>query len=92
MEGTVRIIQSVPDQRVAYDVAIDRGRYRSEGVLTLEPVGDGTRVVWACWWIGAENPYARYMDLAMRWWLKRDFQAGLDNLKHLVEHASKAAV
>jgi len=89
MEGTIRIIQSVPDQRVAYDLNMENGRHHMEGVLTLEPVGEGTRIVWACWWIGIENPYARYMDLAMRWWIRRDFEAGLENLKQIAEQPAR---
>ncbi len=90
-EGTLRIIASAPDQHLSYSLEMDGGRLNLEGVLTLEPVGNGTRLTWACWWVGGENPYARYLDLAMRWGIGRDFQTGLENLKTLAETAQTQA-
>src|SRR5439155_24004587 len=87
MEGTLRITQSVPDERIAYTLDMAQGRYRLEGVIALEPVGDAhTRVTWlARWDNGSANPYARYLDLLCTWWMGRDFSAGLENLRELAE-------
>ena len=91
--GTTRLLASLPDQRITYSVEMQDGRYEIDGMFSLEPESSGTRVTWAAWWLGAENPYARYGDLAMRLFIGRDFAAGLENLKELVEtpHKTEAA-
>src|SRR5438477_12747671 len=38
MSGEMKVVQSVDDQRVTYDLDIDHGKYLLEGVLALEPV------------------------------------------------------
>jgi len=89
--GTLRLIGSVPNRSVSYAFEMERKfgecawDLSTEGVITLEAVGEGTRVTWACWWIGGENPYTRYFDLALRWQIGRNFGTGLANLKALAE-------
>lgn len=87
MDGTLRITQSVRDERIAYDLDLAHGRYHLEGAFAFEPLGANTRVTWICKWHGAPNPYARYIDLVFRWWIGRDFEHGLANLRTLVEQA-----
>ena len=87
MEATLHITQSVPDERVAYDLDIGGGKYHLEGLFSLEPVGANTRITWVCSWLAHANPYARYMDLIFVWWIGRDFERGLDHLRELVERA-----
>ena len=89
MRGSTRIVASTPEQRVGYAVEMREGRCNLEGVISLEPASGGTRVVWSCWWVGGENPYTRYVDLAMRFMVGRDFSAGLQNLKELCEESRK---
>ena len=90
MRGTTRLSASTPDQRVGYTLEMRDGRYNLEGVIALEPVANGTRITWSCWWIGGENPYTRYFDLAMQLLIGRDFAAGLKNLKELAEQSQRA--
>ena len=87
MEGTLRITQSVPDERIAYTLDIAQGQYRLEGVIALEPIGSGhTRVTWLARLDNSSvNPYARYLDLIGIWWIGRDFSASLENLRELAE-------
>src|SRR5215210_7252935 len=86
MEGELRITQSVPGERVAYALDLSGGKYHLEGVFVLEPAGpDFTRVTWMARWHSDANPYGRYLDLLMRWWIGRDFEAGLQNLRALAE-------
>lgn len=84
-DGTLSISASVLDRRVSYVLEMQDGQRHIEGAINLEPVGGGTRVTWACWWLGDGNPYARYFDLILRFWAGHDFAAGLRNLKRLCE-------
>lgn len=85
MNGETRLLQSVPDEQVAYHANIQDGNFLSDGILTLEPIGDVTRVTWLVRWDSGPNPYARYKTLLIKLFSKRDFQKGLSNLKALVE-------
>jgi len=86
MDGTIHIVQSVPDERIAYTLDIADGKYHMDGVIVVEPVRKHlTRVTWVAGWHGNPNPYERYVDLLMRWWIGRDFEAGLENLRELAE-------
>ena len=84
MDGVLRIVQSVTDERIAYELDMADGKYHLEGALALEPVGASTRVTWICKWRGNVNPYARYIDLVFMWWIGRDFDRSLENLRHLL--------
>ena len=44
--GEARILESVPNRRVDYEVRIESGRLLIRGRITLEPEGDETRVRW----------------------------------------------
>jgi hypothetical protein len=85
MSGVMHILKSDVDERLDYDLAMGDGAYQLVGRIELHPDGACTRVVWKCAWDRAENPYGRYFDLVMRWMIQRDFAAGLNNLKALVE-------
>jgi hypothetical protein len=84
-EGEMRITQSHPDKRLAYELEMAKGRYHLEGAFELEPIGTFTRVTWVCSWVGDPNPYARYLDMVFKLWIGRDFTKGLANLRELVE-------
>jgi hypothetical protein len=85
IDGEMRITQSHPDERLAYELDMGEGRYHIEGMFQLEPVGTFTRVTWVCSWVGDPNPYARYLDMVFKVWIGRDFETGLANLRELVE-------
>jgi uncharacterized protein YndB with AHSA1/START domain len=87
MQGVLRIVKSEPGQRIDYEVTIDEGAYQIIGRIELQPDGACTRLLWKCAWARAENPYRRYVDLLMRWMIRRDFARSLVNLKALVENA-----
>jgi len=87
MDGMLRIIQSVPDERIAYEAQMSEGRCVLDGIISLEPIGEFTRVTWICKWDGGSNPYAGYLNLFMRTMIGRDFAAGLSNLRALAEKA-----
>ena len=88
LSGVIRILKSDSDERVDYELAMGDGAYQLLGRLELHPDGACTRMVWKCTWDRATNPYRRYLDLAMRWMIRRDFAASLENLKALVESSA----
>ena len=88
MSGVMRITRSEPDTRIDYELEISPGFQRLLGRIELTEDGACTRVAWRCVWDLAHNPYRRYLDLLCRWWIARDFAAGLRNLKDLVENPS----
>ncbi|HSI14087.1 MAG TPA: SRPBCC family protein [Chthoniobacter sp.] len=91
MSGVLRILKSDRDERIDYELLMGEGTYEVVGRLELHPDGACTRVVWKCAWDLAKNPYRRYFDLLMRWMMRRDYAAGLENLKALVESSPKPA-
>jgi hypothetical protein len=89
MSGVLRILKSELDERIDYELSMGDGVYQMVGRIELHPDGACTRLVWKCAWDLARNPYRRYFDLLMRWMMRRDYAAGLENLKMLVESTSK---
>jgi hypothetical protein len=89
MSGVMRILKSDLDERVDYELSMGEGAYQIVGRIELHPDGACTRLVWKCAWDLAKNPYRRYFDLFMRWMMRRDYAAGLENLKTLVESSSE---
>jgi len=87
MSGVTLILKSELDERVDYELSMGEGAYQIVGRIELHPDGACTRVVWKCAWDLAKNPYRRYFDLFMRWMMRRDYAASLENLKTLVESA-----
>ena len=91
MNGVLKIVQIVQDERVVYELDVNHGKCRVDGVIALEEIDGSTRVTWLCKWESGPNPYGRYLDLIYKLILKRDFQAGLENLKDLVNERSHAS-
>jgi hypothetical protein len=89
MSGVLRIVKSEHDERIDYELEMGDGAYQLVGRIELHPDGACTRLVWKCAWDLAKNPYRRYFDLLMRWMMRRDYAAGLDNLKALIESEAK---
>ena len=90
LNGEVKIVQSVQDDHVTYELVLEPCNTKFEGVLALEAIGGSTRVTWFCKWVGGPNPYARYIDLFAKVYLKRDFYMGLENLRELVTSKTPA--
>lgn len=85
-DGSLKIVQSVENERVTYDLDMHQGKHHLEGVIALERLGAVTRVSWLCKWDSGPNPYVRYRDLLIKVVVGRDFEAGLENLKNAVEN------
>lgn len=89
MSGVLRILKSERDERIDYELLMGDGAYQMVGRIELHPDGACTRVLWKCAWELARNPYRRYFDLVLRGLMRRDYAAGLENLKQLVETLPK---
>lgn len=85
MHGVMRIVQSVPGEQVAYHLDLGYGKHQVDGIISLEPFGEMTRVTWFCAWRAARNPYSRYYDLFMKFRIGGNFDASLQNLRALAE-------
>ena len=92
MSGVMRISKSECDHRIDYEMETGDGACQVVGRLELHPDGACTRIVWKCAWDRAANPYRRYLDLLLRWMIRRDFAVGLENLKALIESSRRGAV
>jgi hypothetical protein len=90
MDGALTITQSTQDGHVAYDLDMAGGRCQMHGVIALEPVGGMTRVIWTCSWHANDIPWLRYADLFYKVMIARDFDAGLENLRAIVEERRRA--
>ena len=85
-KGNMGIIESRPHEAVAYRLEFEKPfRATNRASFTLSPVEGGTELVWAM--EGPASLMSKIMDLLMNMdrMVGRDFEAGLANLKALVE-------
>lgn len=82
--GTQVIVASVENQRVETD--LDFGpQGTAKATFLLEPEGAGTRLTWGFVTDLGMNPMARWFGLMLERWIGADYEAGLANLKAIVE-------
>ena len=81
--GAMTLTAAEPPQRVAYELRIE-GFAPSQGDLTLQPQGDGTRVTWRMHGT-MDNGVGRWFGLFMDRLVGPDFDAGFANLKALAD-------
>ena len=82
--GAQEITESVENERVV--TALDFGDMgTAEAAFILTPSGEATQVTWTLVTDMGTNPIGRYMGLMMDSWVGADYEAGLANLKALVE-------
>ncbi len=82
--GRQEIVTSVENERV--ETALDFGDMgTAQAAFILEANGGATQVTWTLVTDMGTNPVGRYMGLMMDRWVGADYEAGLANLKALVE-------
>lgn len=85
-KGRMEITNSAPSSQVALKLDFEKP-FRANNIVdfTLSPSGEGTTVTWAM--RGARPFIAKLMGLFMNFdaLIGKDFEAGLDNLRRLVE-------
>jgi uncharacterized protein YndB with AHSA1/START domain len=84
-KGEMEFTGSEAPKLLAYKLYFPDFDSRSGGQLVLEPAGNGTRLTWSNSGDLGNNPIMRWMGLAMNKMVGSDFDAGLKNLKALVE-------
>jgi effector-binding domain-containing protein len=82
--GTQIITGGVPGQSVDSDLDFS-GNGVAKSVMSLSPEGSGTRVTWSLDIDMGANPVGHYFGLMMDGMIGKDFAAGLDKLKTLME-------
>lgn len=83
--GEMTFTSAVPNERVDYALFFPEFDMRSTGQLRLEPAAGGTRVTWTNQGDVGASPINRYFAQVMDRLVGPDFEAGLKNLKALVE-------
>ncbi|MFT4620846.1 MAG: hypothetical protein ACI90Y_002177 [Polaromonas sp.] len=82
--GRQEIVVSVENELV--ETALDFGDMgTAKAAFILEGSGGSTEVTWTLVSDMGTNPVGRYMGLMMDRWVGADYEAGLENLKALVE-------
>ena len=82
--GIQVITASTPNERV--DTALDfGGQGLANAYFLLAPADGGTQVTWGFDTELGMNPMARWMGLMFDKWIGADYEAGLANLKKVVE-------
>lgn len=84
-KGQMKLVESDPAQGVKWELDIENGKFISDGALTFEPAGDGTKVTWSFSGKLGRNPLNRFFGLFMGKLAGADFEEGLVNLKKRVE-------
>ena len=83
--GEMILTELSPGQLVAYDLAFDKGKYRSKGKFVIENLQDSLKVSWFDEGDLGYNPISRYMGLFMGRMMGPDFEKGLAKLKVVAE-------
>jgi uncharacterized protein YndB with AHSA1/START domain len=84
-DGRMTFTAAEPGQRVAFDLFFPDFGTTSKGELRFAPEGGGTKVTWTMQGDMGKNPLLHWMALFMDGMVGKDFDAGLANLKQLVE-------
>ncbi len=83
-DGTMTSTEYQPGKLIAYDLAFQKGAYKSKGRIEIES-GDSCKVSWIDEGDLGDKPLARYMGLFMGKMMGPDFEKGLAKLKKISE-------
>ena len=83
--GVVKIMQSERHRLVVYTLLFNGGNYRADGVLTLVPEGEATRVTWRAAGEAGRGPLTRYVALLLGLRIGGEFADSLELLKQKLE-------
>ncbi|MCX7115137.1 MAG: SRPBCC family protein [Gammaproteobacteria bacterium] len=86
-KGWMQFTAANPQTGVAYDLFIDMGSSQStlHGQISFSPEGENTTVTWTDQGNSGDSFVKRWMSLALRFMLAKNFDTGLADLKTLVE-------
>lgn len=83
--GEMIVSELMPGELVAYDLAFNKGQYKSKGKIIIENQGDSCKVSWIDDGDLGYNPMSRYMGLFMDRMMGPDFEKGMAKLKIVSE-------
>jgi hypothetical protein len=83
--GELTLTGANPTNGVTYNLEFEGGDMRSNGSITLEPQGEGVRVVWVNQGDLGKNPVNRYFGLWIDSMLGSQLEQGLSNLQRRAE-------
>jgi hypothetical protein len=86
-DGELTFTRSDPDWGIAYDMAFDQGKYRSQNSMEYRTVGGATEVFWIMTGDHGPNPLERYFGIFMPAMIGPMFDEGLARLKLVTEKA-----
>jgi hypothetical protein len=87
--GVVKITRADPTQGVWYDLDFNDGMQRFQGVITLVPTGDTTRVIWRIEADMGRNPVKRWAGVVLDKLMGGDMAKGLAKLEELAEISNR---
>lgn len=86
--GELTFTRSDPAWGIAYDMAFDRGKYRSRNTMEYQAAGESTEVSWTMTGDHGPNPLERYFGIFMPAMIGPMFDEGLARLKLVSEKAA----
>jgi len=85
-EGLMKIVESRPNELIAYDLLFDKGTSRMHGSIALNSTIETTEIVWTATGDAGINPISKYFALMLNSWIGRDFERSLAKLKAILEN------
>ena len=86
--GELTFTRSSSISGVAFDMAFDEGKFKSEGALNYTPEGQNVRVTWIMSGDNSHSIVGRYMALGFDAMVGPIFERGLEKLKAAAEKTS----
>lgn len=86
--GEMQVLEMVPNQKMVYSLYFPEFEMGSTGELVLEQQDGQTKVTWMDYGDVGSNPVNHYFAAFMDSMIGPDFEAGLSNLKTVVENKS----
>ncbi len=83
--GEMEVTELITDKKVTYSLYFPDFEMGSTGELSLSETGGKTQVTWVDYGDVGSNPVNHYFAMMMDGMIGPDFEAGLNNLKELVE-------
>lgn len=84
--GEMEVVELIPNKKVTYSLYFPDFEMGSTGELSLSEDNGKTQVTWVDYGDVGSNPVNHYFAMMMDGMIGPDFEAGLDNLKVLVEN------
>ena len=85
-DGLMKIVESQPNELVAYDLRFDKNASPMHGSIMLNSTIETTEIVWTATGDVGINPISKYFALMLNSWMGEDFERSLAKLKAILEN------